>query len=62
VNAAQISDLLTYRMYARNRGLGISQERLAGLFGEVPCEEMERQYQAEARPIHQVPSIVELRP
>lgn len=38
---------LSYQNYVWNRDLGMSPERLASLFGDIPVEAMEARYRAE---------------
>lgn len=43
----QIVDHLRYASYRHNRNLGLTAERLAGFFGEIPGAEMEAKYRKE---------------
>lgn len=43
----QIVDELQYISYATNRDLGMTLERLARFFGDIPAQEFERRYRAE---------------
>lgn len=38
-----------YRYYRKARAIGLRQETLAGFFGEVPAEDMERRFREEAK-------------
>lgn len=49
MTAAQIADEVSYTSYRNQRNYGLSQKRLSGLFGEVPCELMESRYKNEQR-------------
>jgi hypothetical protein len=54
----QIVDRLMYGSYKANRRLGLSAERLAGFFGDVPGAAMEAQYRAELRTVPPVADVI----
>jgi hypothetical protein len=58
MNGQQIMDQLMYGSYRANRRLGLSPERLAGFFGEIPAAAMEAKYRAELRTVPPVADVI----